>query len=185
MGLKHQSVSDPRLSHAHRAGTPIRILQRAEHAKFGTISYEIRRLWQFHYAMACGGYEGLRICHERVLRLPVLSSNDRLMAAGDRPDLTYMVYVVGTQMIVNTVLTMQHFCQEIEDRLDAKLERSTLGERVKEAFGNAGLTFRVDERGYSALQEILERRDALEHPKRENVRNSYATDWDRVPSNWF
>src|ERR1035441_5705887 len=49
IGLKHQSVSDPTLAQAHKVATAIRLVDHAEHAQFGPISYERRRLWQLHY----------------------------------------------------------------------------------------------------------------------------------------
>ncbi|MFI7431885.1 hypothetical protein ACIBPB_33475 [Micromonospora sp. NPDC049836] len=185
MGIKRESTSDETLAQAHKAGTPVRILQHAEHARFGTITYEVRRLWKLHYMMARSGYLELQRRHERVLRLPILPSNDRMMAAEDEPDLTLLVYVAGTQMVINTVLTMQHLCQEMEASLGVRLERSTLGERTREALGLAKLGVSTAGPGYSALREILERRDAVEHPKRNNVFNSHPNDWDRVPLNWF
>lgn len=183
MGRKHQFTSDPALAKAHEAGTPVRLIQHAEHSRFGTISYEVRHLWHMHYLMARSGYIELRRRHDEVLRLPLTSNGDRLMTANSEPDLTFMVYVAGTQMIINLTLTMQHFCQEIESSLRLNLSDSTLGRRVKEAFKEADLD--VSPKGYAALQEILERRDAMEHPKRKNVFNSHATHWDRVPLSWL
>jgi hypothetical protein len=185
MGLKHESVSDPSLAESHNANDHILLIQHAEHAQLGTISHEARRLWNLHYLMARSGYIQLRGHHERILRLPVLSSKERLITANDNPDLTLMVYVAGTQMVINSVLTMQHICQEIEAVLGIKLEGRTLGERIKEASEQAELGVSVDESGYSGLREMLTRRDAVEHPKRSNVFNSHPNDWDQVPMNWF
>jgi hypothetical protein len=185
MGRKHESVSDPALAKPHAAGTPIQVIQLAEHAQFGTIAHEVRRLWQLHYAMARSGYIELRQHHDRILHLPVEQHGGRTLGASDQPDLTLMVYAAGTQMVINTVLTMQHLCQEIEASLTTQLAGSTLAERIKEVIQLAGLSASTTGPGYSALQEILERRDAIEHPKRQNVFNSHPNNWDRVPLNWF
>jgi len=185
MGLKHQSVSDPSLGENHAAGTPILRIEQAEHARFGTIAYELRRLWTLHYIMARSGYIELRRHHEQVLRLPIGTSNSRLLAAKDRPDLTLMIYSAGTQMILNVVLTMQHLCHEIERGMDCQLQESGTSGRIKEAFKLAGLDAILAEPGYSAFQEILERRDAIEHPKRGNVSSSHPRDWDCVPLSWL
>lgn len=185
MGLKHESVSDPALAKDIPAGERVMIIQHAEHARFGTISYEIRRLWAMHHAMARSGYMQLRSHHERVLRLPVQSTNARMLAASDKPDLTLMIYTAGTQTVINVVLTMQHFCQEIEACLNAELRENGTSDRIKEAFRLAGLGGNLTEPGYSALQEILERRDAVEHPKKANVFNSHTLEWDQVPLSWF
>lgn len=80
---------------------------------------------------------------------------------------------------------MQHFCQEIEARLNVELDRGTVGERIKEAFQRAGLQVTTSGKGYSALREILEQRDAIEHPKQENVFNSHPNNWDHVPLSWL
>jgi hypothetical protein len=185
MGLKHQTVSDPALAKSHVAGERVTRIQQAEHARFGTISYDLRRLWILHHQMARSGYITLCSHHERVLRLPIQSTNARHLADTDKPDLTLMVYAAGTQTVINVVLTMQHFCQEMEACLDAELQESGTSERIKEAFKLAGIGDLLTERGYSALQEILERRDAVEHPKKANVFNSHPRDWDRVPLSWF
>jgi len=185
MGLKHQPAHDPSLAKEHAAGERVRVLLLAEHARLGTIAYEYRRLWQLHYMMAKSGYIGLCQNHERVLQLQIQPSNSRLLAADDRPDLSLMVYVTGTQMVLNTILTMQHFCQEIEAGVGHELEETGTGPRIKEAFGLAGLTANWSDPGYSAFREILERRDAVEHPKRDNTFNSHVRDWDRVPLSWF
>jgi hypothetical protein len=133
MGLKHQSESDPNLARDHVAGEAVIRIQSAEHAQFGTISYELRRLWILHHAMARSGYIQLRKLHEQVLRLPIQSSNSRLLTTKDGPDLTLMIYAAGTQMVLNVVLTMQHFCQEIEACFDHQLQENGTSERIKEA----------------------------------------------------
>jgi hypothetical protein len=186
MGLKHESISDPALAKPHTAGARVTVLQQAEHARYGTISYEIRRLWTLHYAMAHSGYVSLRSHHERVLRLPVLNTNSRMISATEQPDLILMIYSAGTQMVLNTVLTMQHFCEEIERYLDVQLQETGTSGRIKEAFTLAGLQANsLREAGYSGFQEILERRDSVEHPKKSNVFNSDPLHWDQVPLNWF
>lgn len=185
MGLKHESVSDYGLAKELEAGTRVQILQKAEHARFGTITYEFRRLWILHRLMAQSGYKSLSDHHKRVLRLPLRDSNERLLSASDRPDLTFMIYAAGTQMTINVVLTMQHFCQEIEASMNVELRETGTSGRVKEAFTLAGLNAELTERGYSAIHEILERRDSVEHPKKMNVFNSHPQDWDRVPLSWF
>jgi hypothetical protein len=162
------------------------MLQHAEHPQFGSISYEARRLWTLHGQIARSGYIQLRQHHERVLRVPLASSGDRMLMQRDTPDLTLLVYVAGTQMILNTVLTMQHFCQEIEHVTSAALRESDIGARTREAFCAAGLAVdTAQDPGYSALREIVEKRDAIEHPKRKNTFNSHPTEWDQVPLNWF
>jgi hypothetical protein len=186
VGLKHRSAPDLQLAKDHETGKPIRLIQHAEHSRFGTITYEARRLWLLHYEVARSGYMQLRRLHEQVLRLPVASSGDRVVASSDSLDLTYLVYVAGTQMVINTVLTMQHFCQEIEAAFATKLNGSEIGDRTREALALAALDIdTAAHQGYSALREIIERRDAVEHPKRQNVFNPHLTEWDRVPLSWF
>ncbi|GAA5128846.1 hypothetical protein [Haloechinothrix salitolerans] len=186
MGIKHESQSDPSLGKEIPAGTPVRIIQHAEHAQFGTISYEIRRLWYLHFLMARSGYSELAKLHKKVLDRPVESSNARSLEGADEPDLVFLVYGAGTQMLLNTVLTMQHFCQEIESRLQFKISGNTLSERIREAFDSAEITsVSAAGEGYDALQEIIYRRDAVEHPKLNNVFNSHPNNWDQVPLNWL
>lgn len=169
----------------HKKGEHVIRLLHAEHAQFGSISYELRRLWQLHYRMARSGYIELCRHHNRVLRLPLQPSNDRLITADERPDLSLMVYAAGTQMAINTVLTMQHFCQEIEACVGIELQESAIGARIKEAFELAQFSATWQDAGYVALREIIERRRAIEHPKRENTTISHPNDWDLVPLSWF
>lgn len=186
VGIKSRSLSDPALAKAHQAGEAIQRIQHAEHARLGTISYEIRRLWELHYLTARSGCMSLRQLHERVLHLPVETSGSRMLAAADTPDLTLLIYVAGTQMVLNTMLTMQHFCHEIERVLGAEPQRSgTISARIKDAFALAEIPVSASSPGYSALQEIIERRDAVEHPRRDNVFSTDPTGWDNVPMGWF
>lgn len=184
MGIKSKPVADPALARDHKAGASVIIVQQAEHTQLGTISYEVRMLWQLHIAMAFQGFEFLLSVHEQIARVPIDTANSRTLVARSDPDLAAMAYGAGVQMVLNVVLTMQHFCEEVERRLGAEQDRTgTVGERIKRVFGLAGLA--IDTQGYSAFQEMVERRDAIEHPKRESVRNSHATDWDKVPIGWL
>jgi hypothetical protein len=185
MGTKSNSVSNPDLAKPHAAGSVVRILQNAEHGQWGTISFEVRRLWILHRRLATDGYNQLVKLHQEVLRAPVGSSNSRILTKDDDPDLTALVYAAGTQMVLNTVLTMQHFCHEVERTLRLDANQSTLAVRIKETFTRADLKLPAGSRGYAALREILERRDAIEHPKNENTFNSHPNDWDRVPLSWL
>jgi hypothetical protein len=135
--------------------------------------------------MAHSGYIQLKRCHEAILHQPVTPNCDRYLSSGDRPDLTFAVYVAGTQMVLNVTLAMQHFCEEIERQFQAKPAGGEIGDRIREAFRLAGIDIASNGHGYSAFREILERRDAIEHPKAHNVRNSHPTDWDCVPLSWF
>jgi hypothetical protein len=185
MGRKSESRSDPELAKAHERGAKVAFVQHAEHGRYGTITYELRRLWKFHYDIAHSGYDQLKRCHEVVLSQPVTPNRDRYLCSDDRPDLTLAVYVAGTQMVLNVILTMQHFCEEIERQFQAEFAKGEIGDRIREAFGLAGIDAASNSAGYAAFREILERRDAIEHPKACNVRNSHPTDWDHVPLSWF
>lgn len=176
MGIKSESVSDTSLARPHAAGTKVRVLQHAEHRRFGSIAYERRRLWTLHHLMAVSGRRQLGQVHEAVLRCPVESSQARFLSADMRPDLTLHAYHAGTQMILNVVLTMQHFCEELERVLGLTLRGGSISARISEAFGGAGIQVGAQEKGYAAFVEIVERRDAIEHPKKGNVHNSHPTD---------
>jgi hypothetical protein len=177
--------ADPSLARAHEAGASVIHIQHAEHAHLGSIAYEVRTLWLLHIGMAMQGYGLLRYLHEQVVRVPVDAANTRTLTAKDNPDLAARVYGTGTQMVINTVLTMQHFCAEVERALGMSEQprKGDLGDRMRRSFGMAGLP--MDAEGYSALQAMIELRDAIEHPRQENTRNSHPNNWDRVPMGWF
>jgi len=185
MGRKQQSTTDPALAKEHAAGTEVKFVQHAEHSQLGTISYELRRLWPIHFELARIGHRGLSAAHASILHLPVTPNADRFLSKEDRPDLAASAYCSGLQLLVNVVLTMQHFCNELEMSTKIDVGSGTLERRMKRAFSEAGIPFNPSEPGYAGLREIIEQRDSMEHPKPETVRNSHPVNWDRVPLGWL
>jgi hypothetical protein len=185
VGRKQQSTTDPTLAKAHEAGEEVKFIQHAEHAQLGTITYELRRLWPIHFQLARVGHQGLLAAHESILHLPVTPNADRFLSKEDRPDLAITAYCSGLQVLVNVLLTMQHFCNELEMISKIDVGGGTLEKRMKRAFSEAEIPFDPSDPGYAALREMIDQRDGMEHPKPETVRNSDPVNWDRVPLGWL
>lgn len=164
----------------------MKVIQHAIHKQMGTITHEHRNLWTLHYALAAGGYRQLCGLHELLLRREVTPNHDRMLSADDPHDLVPPIYYSGTQMVINVMLTMQHFCHYLELAAEnCEGEGEDVRRRMDSSFKRLGLTLDETQPGYQALMRMHKVRDAVEHPKQGNVFSAHPTDWDRVPLNWF
>jgi hypothetical protein len=88
-------------------------------------------------------------------------------------------------MVVQTVLTVQHFAEEVERTTVPNLDPGPITERLREAASVAGLVSPATLSGWDGFVEILKIRDAIEHPKPGNTYNARDGEWDRVPLAWM
>ncbi len=181
MAQKHKMVSNPDRAQSHTAGSTIQLIQLAEHDRLGTIGYVWPRHWVFHYNAAYDAHVELVQLHDEILQLPI-KDNMRLVPAGELLERTYRW---GTLLVVSVVLTVQHFVEEIERCIRQILDGTTVEDRLRSAASIADLGSFTDNAGYSGFQELTRIRDAVEHPKAENVYSSDARDWVKVPLAWF
>jgi hypothetical protein len=157
-------------------------VQLAGHTRFGTIAYTWPKHWAYHYDAATEAFNDLGKLHEELVRLPV--GPDDMRTVSDI-ELLGRIYDAGVRLVVGVVLTVQHLCEEIERWTKTGPSGSTIEDRL----AGPGVTDVVGtlktQPGYAALHEIIERRDAVEHPREDNVYNGDDTGWDRVPLAWF
>lgn len=181
MTRKSRLSSDSSLARSHDDGAKVAVVQIAEHDILGTIAYRRPRHWVFHQKAALEACSDLRRLHGQVELLPLGENN---MRSVDDMEFIEEMYDATTRMIVSSVLTVQHFCEEVEHIAKVPRSDSTIQNRLKIALAGASIPRDVESAGYSALGEILERRDALEHPRAETVYDGHDDLWHRVPLAW-
>ena len=181
MGRKHRYTSDAALAKEHAGGTTVTVAQPSEHESLGSILIVWPRYWAFHYEDAKDGHQRLMAAHEDVLQVDPDASASRMVDI----DLGGRVYRAGVQMVLGSILAVQHLCEEVE-RVCKKQwsDGSTLTERLAHAGQVSRLGNPKSLSGYEGFVELQRQRDAIEHPKHENTYNA-SGDWDRVPIAWM
>lgn len=182
MGKSTKLIDDSNLHRAHDAGAKVVPIQVLAHSKFGTIAYQWPRHWVFHGRSAGAARDDLTRLHKRVLKLPVDNTDMRSIY-----DMAFLqdIYATGCRMVVESILAIQHFCEEIERCTKSVPSEGDLIERLDAALKAAQLNISKKTKGYASLIELLKIRNAIEHPKPENTYSGDSNNWDRVPLAWF
>lgn len=183
MGRSQKLTGDPTKARPHEAGASVIVVQTLAHNRLGAISYSWPRQWVFHARAAQAAFEELTALHQRLVEFPVHEPT----AMRSILDMDYLeaVYRAGAQMAIEAILTLQHLCEEIERGVKVQLQEPTLDGRLREALQNAGMTPPPQRAGHAKFVELEAIRDAIEHPKMENVYNGQPGQWDRVPLAWI
>jgi hypothetical protein len=183
MGRSQKLTADPAIAKSHEAGASGIVVQTLAHKRLGAISYRWPRQWVFHARAAQAAFEELTVLHRRLVEFPVHGPT----AMRSILDMDYLeaVYRAGSQMAIEAILTLQHLCEEIERGVKAQLQEPTLDGRLRDALQKAGMTAPAQRAGHAMFVELETIRDAIEHPKMENVYNGQSGQWDRVPLAWF
>lgn len=183
MGRNQKLKSDPARARAHEAGASVKVVQILAHSQLGALSYTWPRYWVFHAKAAEDAAEELIALHQQLAHFPV----QELTSLRSIDDMEYLetVYRAGTQMVVGAVLALQHLCEEIERTVQVQLQETTLDGRLREALKAAGMVPPAQRSGHAKLVELEGIRDAIEHPKADNVYNGSPGQWDRVPLAWL
>lgn len=119
--------------------------------------------------------------HLEVLKLPLDASNMRNIF-----DLDFLedIYCAGTDMVSHAVRAIQHLGERMECKMGSELQATTAMERIKEATTFLGINNHSDHPGYQGFTELLQIRDAIEHPRASNI-YGVGNDWDKVPLAWM
>ncbi len=152
------------------------------HKPLGAVAYPQPRYWACHMNLCHEAYERLLELHAQVEAIPPADSNMRLVF--DEP-LLFHVYGVGTAMVSNAVRSIQHLAQGMEQASGTQLGSVTVTERIREATALLGLSSHIDHAGYHGFCEMVQIRDAVEHPQASNVYQCDPNDWDKVPLAWL
>lgn len=182
MGRHDKVTADPALSFEHPTGGKVEVMQPVVHERLGALGYIWPRHWVDHLRRADAAYERLVELHDRLEDVPLGTDNRRLLPVDDY---LFDVYGVGTDMVVNVALTMQHLAEEIERHTTPVADPGPVAERVRNAAATAGLGPPATRPGWDGFVEIARIRDAIEHPKPGNTYNALDGQWDRVPLAWM
>jgi hypothetical protein len=182
VGRHDRVIEDSTLRFSHSAGTEVAVMQPLVHARLGALGYIWPRHWVAHLGRADAAYERLVELHDRLEDVPVDNGNRRLLPVDDY---LFDVYGTGTDMVVNSALTVQHLAEEIERSTTPVAAPGPVAERIRNAAMTAGLGEPADQPGWAGFVEIVKVRDAVEHPKPGNTYNGQDGQWDRVPLAWM
>lgn len=176
-------MSDPALARSHQAGASVVCVQPSEHARLGTIFVTWPKYWAFHYEDSHEGHERLQAAHEEVLS--IAPDEERATRLVNDIDLVGRIYRAGVQLVLGSVLAVQHLCREIENVTQMNWQDgSTLGDRIAHVGEVSGLGNIKALDGYEGFVELWKQRDAVEHPKPQNTYDA-SGNWDRVPLAWL
>lgn len=181
MGRAARVRGDPDLAREHAAGATVTLIQVLHHTQLGAIAYEWVRPFVLEWSLAERSRDALRGLHEAVLAMPVDSSNMRTIYD---LDVLAAVYGAGGGMVSHSVRAVQHLAHEMQ-RHSVPLVAATVGERFREAARSVSITDRIREPDYQGFVEMVAVRDAIEHPKEENLYQGVGNRWDEVPLAWM
>lgn len=182
MAARDRIVSDPSLARDHEAGVTVTLVQPLIHRQLGAITYEVPLFWEMHQHAAEEAHERLTALHEELASKPVDKSNSRFLQVDD---FVYRVYVEGASLVRNAVLMFHHLSNTIEQQLRLDPYGGPMLQRLDKAARSAGIERPALHAGYPGLAELVQVRDAIEHPKASSTYNANEGAWDSVPLAWM
>jgi len=188
-GKKLRTTSEPSLAKAHAARTEVRIMLPTLHSRYGVINLERPRYWPYHIGTWQRAQERLVQLDAEMLRLPLDTSNQRIVPRtrdGDSTSLGDDIYATGLELLLSAVLTLQYLALEIEvvARLPQR-SKAELTERYSDALKRAGVGDPTTEAGWNDIVLLHKYRDAVMHPSSDNTYGGDDGSWGRVPLAWF
>lgn len=188
MGRKAKLRSNPALVKDHAPGAPANPLQILTHDPHGAIAYAWPPYWDFEKHLADLAFDRLKELHEEVFALSLDASNMRQIRD---LDLLERIFGAGTDMISHAIRSVQHLALSMENRKslesgkDVSFATQTAAERIKKATDQFRLNNHQGDPGYQGFSEILNKRHAVEHPKKLTVFRGGSSSWDEVPLAWI
>lgn len=190
MAKKLRLVSDPALAKPHEAGAVVELTQTLLHVQFGAIHYLSPKMHPYHLKEANIAFEKLESFQEKILALPILPGNARMIS-----DMDFLgeIHRYGFNLVVHTYLAFDHFLLEIlmvayQNNPDARKlwnDRDMLGRVnhvIKRVLDKKEL---FQSKEYAGLADIEQRRHAFNHPTARRVYNGDLGAWDEVPLAWI
>lgn len=152
------------------------VLQTLEHKVLGSIAYDWPRLWLLHYDLAMSAHAELMALHQKFAEHEVSKAGFRMLGDSDAQEF----FDPGVRMVVHSVLSVQQLATEIESVFNLEQAGNDAATRISSAVDLSDLDALQSTIG---IRELIEVRDAIEHPKQENV---YSMDsWSQVPLAWM
>jgi hypothetical protein len=183
MGRRTRLQGDPALAKPHAAGATVVPLQILTHDPYGAIGYSWTvEFWLIEAQLAQESFDKLKELHEKVFELEPGPSAMR--SIHDR-QLLKAIYEAGTDMVSHATRSVQHLAQCMERQKGTTLREGTATERIREATAFFGLDDHHTDPGYQGFVELLNTRDAIEHPTMARVFTGSSSQWDKVPLAWL
>jgi hypothetical protein len=165
----------------HADGSLVHVIQVLVHEPIGALGYHWGPQTYRHAKMAEDAFVRLVELHAGLVDIQPLSGNVRLVPA----EIATEAYECGSTMVSNVVRTMRHFALNIASRVGRRPDEGRVLDELRSAAAMIGLDLRLRSSGYEALAEIVRVRDAIEHPKPENLHQGDDARWDQVPLAWI
>ena len=194
MGKKVKSSSDPNLAHAHKAGTPVQLVQISKHEVLGMCAFPPLNCEAVLFDRAEKAFDSLKNLLEYVDTIEPSKAQIRYFDDNGR---LFQLFESGFLLIVDLYLFFEYFTIRVLNTRKAKdalgenaveeIEAQTLKEKLarifKEVIKDESM---ADHQGYIDLVGVWnDMRSALHHPKRKNTINGDPVDWDKVPFAWL
>jgi len=153
------------------------------HLELGTLFVRQVPHYALHFASAKQMRTQLTPLDAQIEALPVETPGGRSVAD---PTLAASLYVVGTNLAIQTVLAFQHLVLWLELLAPANAGKPDLLPRLGAVLKRLGnrIDLSMDAR-YARLSEIENIRHAIEHPKPDNVYTVDVNGWDKIPITWI
>ena len=182
MGKRTNLQGDSALAKPHAGGATIAPLQTLTHDPFGAIGYSWSEFWLFEAQLAEDSFDKLKALHQTIFELPLGPSAMR--SIHDR-ELLKAIYAAGTDMVSHAARSVQHLAECMERVKGTALRETTATGRIKEAAALFDLDDHQTDPGYQGFVELLNIRDAIEHPTQARVFTGDPSEWDKVPLAWL
>jgi hypothetical protein len=181
LGRSTRQRSNPTLAKAHEKGAQVTVVQLLAHVPHGAIGYLWPRHWTFHIQCAERSAARIQEIHRQVLLIEPGDNAIRLIAD---EALIEDAYIVGGALVSNAVRAVQHLAEEIERNSSTGLHGTTVQERIRSAVALFSQSDCSADPDYAGLNEIVEIRDAIEHPTPNNTYSGEQNAWAGVPLAW-
>lgn len=186
-GRKLKNVSDPKQAHAHKAGTKIYFMQTAVDNRWGRYLFNqyyryplIFKKGLLHYKYAL---KALKKCR----KLPIDKGNFRTLPLNlrDQLEINTMLFLMLTKLGFQYLVTeyeapLKQIKKYRKEVFEIPPDTDDLTNRLRALAKGVGVTRGIP----SKLHIICDRRDIVEHPTVDRLRNGTDIGWKTVNLSW-
>src|ERR1700736_5500454 len=122
-GRRIKTESVPELAQPHADGADVQLIQPALHVTYGSIGLEVPLYWPYHHHEWVRAQQFLVDADAELLRLPVKSSNQRIVKNESR--LEAALYLGGVSIVLHAILATHYLVLDIERATDLSSNSET------------------------------------------------------------